>query len=60
MTVGVVTNVICIASSIDTSTVSGTAVRDARHHAEAAPSAANAPVTYSPRLPPTVSGGRPM
>ena len=52
------TNVICIASSIDTSTVSGTPVRDARHHAVAAPSAANAPVTYSPSCPPTVSGGR--
>ena len=32
-------SVICIASSIDTSTVSGTPVRDARRHAVAAPSA---------------------
>ena len=33
-------------------------MRDARRHAVAAPSAAYAPVTYSPSRPPTVSGGR--
>ena len=60
MSVGTIVCVIWIASSIDTSTASATPVRDARRHAVAAPSAAYTPVTYSPRRPPTVSGGRPM
>ncbi len=60
MSVGVVTYVSWIASSIDASTVSATPVRDARHHAVSAPSAAKAPTTYSPIFPPTVRGGRCM
>ena len=60
ISVGTVTNVVCIASSIDTSTCSGSPVRRARNHAVTAPSAAHAPVTYSPSCPPTVSGVRSM
>ena len=58
ISVGTIVNVMWIASSIDTSTTSGIRVRDARVQAVAAPSVAYAPVTYSPRRPPTVSGGR--
>src|ERR687898_2229286 len=60
MSVGTVTSVYCIASSIDTSTCSRSTVRLARHHAVTAPNAAKAPVTYWPSCPPTVSGGRCM
>jgi hypothetical protein len=58
--VGAVVNVICIASSCETSTTSGTPVRDARVHAVSVPSAAKAPVMYSPSRPPTVIGERCM
>ena len=40
MSVGTVTSVYCIASSVDTSTCSRAPVRLARHHAVSAPSAA--------------------